>query len=30
VIHDAMVKMHKSLESMPAEGDMEEQPKSLK
>ncbi|XP_023338911.1 transcription termination factor 2 isoform X2 [Eurytemora carolleeae] len=29
VIHDAMVKMHKSLESMPAEGDMEEQPKSL-
>jgi len=30
VTHEAMEKMHKSLESMPAEGDMEDQPARLK
>jgi len=30
VTHEAMEKMHKSLESMPAEGDMEDQPERLK
>jgi len=30
VTHEAMEKLHKALETMPAEGDMEEQPKLLK